>query len=99
MREALCRCLIPPPAGSCSCRFYIGARYYHDLAVTDGSLLNVFTAGSGLDLNVHTQAGEWALGMAPRWVWLDSALPSTALPPKLTLTTYQHVPIPADSCS
>lgn len=41
-------------------RFRIGYRYYHDLAVTDGSLLNVFTAGSGFDLNVHTQAGKRA---------------------------------------
>ncbi len=41
-------------------RFRIGYRYDHDLAVTDGSLLNVFTAGSGFDLNVHTQAGERA---------------------------------------
>ncbi|KAL4419397.1 hypothetical protein ABPG77_003371 [Micractinium sp. CCAP 211/92] len=41
-------------------RFRIGTRYYHDLAVTDGSLLNVFTAGSGFDLNVHTQAGDLA---------------------------------------
>ncbi|KAL4425512.1 hypothetical protein ABPG75_009528 [Micractinium tetrahymenae] len=41
-------------------RFHIGVRFYHDLAVTDGSLLNVFTAGSGVDLNVHTHAGDLA---------------------------------------
>lgn len=35
------------------CRFSITSRYYHDLASTDGSLLNVFTGGSALDLNLH----------------------------------------------
>jgi len=52
------------------CRFRIGARYYHDLAVTDASMLNVFTSGSGLDLNIHSFAGELVggpMGRAHGW--------------------------------
>ncbi|KAL4458163.1 hypothetical protein ABPG75_013028 [Micractinium tetrahymenae] len=41
-------------------RFRITSRYYHDLAATDSSLLNVFTGGSALDLNLHHARGPLA---------------------------------------
>lgn len=43
-----------------SCRFALRVRYYHDLAVANGALLNTFTAGQALDLNLHSEGGPLA---------------------------------------
>lgn len=40
-------------------RFEIKVRYYHDLALAEGSLLNVFSGGTALDLSVHSVGGGW----------------------------------------
>lgn len=43
-----------------TCSPQITVRYYHDLAVTDGALLNAFTAGSALDLSLYAARGPLA---------------------------------------
>lgn len=43
---------VPP-----SRRFHLAVRYHHDLAAADGSQLNVFTGGSGLDLAILSAGG------------------------------------------
>lgn len=58
------RCIIcsppaPPPATKPP-RFDIQARFYHDLAATTGSALNVFSGGRALDLNTHHAGGPLA---------------------------------------
>lgn len=37
-------------------RFDIKTRFHHDLALAAGALLNVFSGGRGLDLNLHHEA-------------------------------------------
>lgn len=41
-------------------RFRLDVRYFHDLAATNGALLNVFSGGSGLDLDIHSAAAPLA---------------------------------------
>lgn len=41
-------------------RFLVGTRYWHDLALAGGSLLNAFTGGQGLDLNLHHEGAPLA---------------------------------------
>lgn len=41
-------------------RFTVATRYWHDLALAGGSLLNAFSGGKGLDLNLHHEGGPLA---------------------------------------
>lgn len=49
-----------PPQPLLPCRPQITVRYYHDLAVTDGAVLNAFTAGSAMDLSLYAARGPLA---------------------------------------
>jgi hypothetical protein len=40
----------------------VAARYWHDVSLGRGALLNVFNGGGGLDLNVFHQPGGCRVG-------------------------------------
>lgn len=43
------------------CRFTIDTRFWHDIALGRGALLNVLTGGRAVDLNLHHEFGGcWA---------------------------------------
>lgn len=77
-------------------RFRITSRCYHDLAATDSSLLNVFTGGAALDLNLHQERGPLANLFSDLEVGAGRRLlasPGTTKPG--SLTTYWNLRVPA----
>lgn len=76
--------------------FRITSRCYHDLAATDSSLLNVFTGGAALDLNLHQERGPLANLFSDLEVGAGRRLlasPGTTKPG--SLTTYWNLRVPA----